>query len=332
MGERVGFGRRASVSRCCIPAVGVRLSVVVGACVLITGINVFGALGPTHAKTAEAAGKRTSARAKMPQAWAWQAQRAGFPSLGDVSGVPAKDLAVAWFGARDKLTYLGIGKRSLKGATLLLKIDEDASNVNVDEAELQGCVILQQWKPAKPMAWDEKPLTDCDRAATASYDESTNAFLLDLTPLAQASSPRTHGVSIEPVEEPKSHFQVVLKGGKAVVVQKPVGDEPDFAPPSGPPATVDDGAGTSTEAAPPSVDFSSSALPPPLDGPPAAESAAGPQSEVQPPQPAIADATPATAEADPATFVWVYAALMGVAVGPLGTRVLAFAHVKKRRR
>lgn len=64
--------------------------------------------------------------------WAWQAQHSGTPGLGSASGIPAGDLAVAWLGQPDKLTYLGVGGPGvgpLTGATLELVVDPAAPNL-----------------------------------------------------------------------------------------------------------------------------------------------------------------------------------------------------------
>lgn len=154
------------------------------------------------------------ARADVPAAWAWQAQRRAAPSLAAASGVPSGDLAVAWLGQPDKITYLGIKAsepNTLTGASLQLEVDEAAPNVDIEGAQVHACLVLLEWEYAEPMGWDAKPPTACDIPVPGRFDApSTFTFALD--PLAAAlASPSVRGISIEPAETPASSFQVVFK-------------------------------------------------------------------------------------------------------------------------
>ena len=178
----------------------------------MTAAVVLGATGP--------------AGATLAQGWAWQEQRTATPGLGTASGIPAGDLAVAWFGQPDKLTYLAAELQtdagSLAGAVLELTIDPSAPNLRADAAQLRACAVVGAWGPGAPMAWDARPATVCDAASDGSYDAATAAFHFDLTPLAAAlSAPDTRGISIEPAKEPSAPFQVVFKGADAVVCMNP---------------------------------------------------------------------------------------------------------------
>lgn len=300
--------------------------------VLIAGIAVLNASGSVQAALDDSQrlhpGAKAPTKGKMKQAWAWRAQQSEDPSLKDLSGIPDEDVVVAWFGERDKLTYLDIGGPSLKGATLALKIDEEGLNVAPEDAELQACLILQRWKPQKPMAWNQKPTTDCESVAPGKYERSSQTFVFDLTPLARGlSSSTVHGLSIEPVDEPESHFQVVFKGGRSVVVQVRAGDESDFELPEASSGSGSDMGGRNDPVpfaeSDDSLSFQSEEpgflLEEPL-----------PQSEEPPPQsdaadPIAIDGAPAVSETKPVTFTWVYAALVTVAVFPLITRLLAYS-------
>lgn len=159
----------------------------------------------------------SAGHAEIRTGWAWQAQRNAAPSLGPVSGIPPGDLAVAWLGQPDKLAYLGIGglgSGSFAGSTLELAVDSDATNLDVEGAQLRACLIVLEWEPAEPMAWDGKPPTVCETSAPGRYETSAEAFAFDLNPMADAlASAAVHGISIEPAESPESSFQVVFKAG-----------------------------------------------------------------------------------------------------------------------
>jgi hypothetical protein len=94
----------------------------------------------------------------------------------------------------------------------VLPVDADASNANAETADIRACVIMTEWVPAEPIAWDERPATLCDGAAKGVYDGEASAFRFPLTSLREAlSSPGVKGISIEPAESPADPFQVVFK-------------------------------------------------------------------------------------------------------------------------
>ena len=155
------------------------------------------------------------ARAEVLSAWAWQAQRKAAPSLAAVSGIPSGDLAVAWIGQPDKITYLGIKTAqpdTLKGASVQLEVDTAAPNIDVEGAQIRACLVVLEWEYAEPIAWDAKPPTICDTSVAGRYDAPTSSFTFALDSLAAAiASPTVQGISIEPVDAPASSFQVVFK-------------------------------------------------------------------------------------------------------------------------
>jgi hypothetical protein len=148
--------------------------------------------------------------------WAWQVQRSQLPSLGAFSGVPSGEFAVAWFGQPDKIAYLGIGGvglEALRATDLVLAVDPDAPNASIETADIRACLILSEWEPTEPIAWDVKPTTLCDRAVEGVYDGEAGAFRFKLTALGEGlSSPDVQGISIEPAESPAEGFQVIFEG------------------------------------------------------------------------------------------------------------------------
>lgn len=253
--------------------------------------------------------------------WAWQAQRNTAPPLGPVSGVPSGDLAVAWLGQPDKLTYLGIGgagSRSLAGATLELAVDQDAPNLGAETAQMRACVIVLSWEPAEPMGWDVKPPTVCDSSAPGRYNASGGAFAFDLGPLANAlASAAVHGISIEPAESPSSSFQVVFKGGDGIrltfAAQPSAQTNDDLAPAPIPVAGEDLEAYAPTENPGASVPVGTAPVQTPA-----------------PPSSALAVAEPPRSKERPVSLSAVYAMLALLAGLALGGRVIAYVLRSKR--
>jgi hypothetical protein len=172
--------------------------------------------------------------AAIAAGWAWQAQRNAAPSLGPASGIPAGDVAVAWFGQPDKVAYIGIGgagSRSLRGATLELTVDTGAPNFGVEGAQIRACVIVLAWEPAAPMGWDARPPTVCDGSPTGSYNAAANTFAFRLDALADAlASAAVYGISVEPAEAPRSAFQVVFKAGDEIRLRLAAPAPPAYSP------------------------------------------------------------------------------------------------------
>lgn len=298
---------------------------------LVPWVVMFGVVALDGSRSAIA--REAELEPKLRQAWAWQAQRGGLPDVGEASGVPKNDLAVAFLGQRDKLTYLGVHGRSLRGANLVLEVDAEASsNLNMEEAELQACVIVQRWEPASPMAWDQKPLTDCDGAAPGKYHKRTKTFSFDLTRLARAlSSAAVFGLSIEPVEQPERPFQIAFKGGRSVKIKEP--SAPRSETEGGQPKTSTRSSGRGGDGTGGAAFPTSSSEPPPIDvGPVSQPEEQSLQTVPSPPEAAPPiSAAPSAAEADLVSFAWVYAALAGLAACPLGTRMVAYALPPKRK-
>jgi hypothetical protein len=255
-----------------------------------------------------------SASPAVAHGWAWQVQRKGAPALGAVSGIPSGDLAVAWLGQPDKMSYLGIGgagSASLTGATLELPVDPDAPNLQAEGAQIRACLIVLEWEPAAPMPWDGKPPTVCDTSAPGRYDASSEVFAFDLDPMADAlASAAVHGISIEPVESPQSSFQVAFKA-ESIQLRLP-------APRSGP----------TTEApapAPVAVGEELAAYAPQPPGP-----QVSPPARTVPPSTAVAAAAPPRTSQRPVSLSAVYAMLALLAGLALGGRVVANVLRSKR--
>lgn len=253
------------------------------------------------------------AHAEVRAGWAWQAQRGAAPSLGPASGVPSGDLAVAWFGQPDKLTYVGIGgagSRSLRGATLELSVDPDASNLDAAGAQIRACVIASSWEPAAPMGWDTKPLTVCDGSPDGVYSAQANSFAFRLDRMADAlASAAVHGISIEPVEEPGAPFQVVFKGAAEIRLRLPP-PPPTQTAEAPAPAPEPVAEGGDLEA------YAPDAAPVP-DGPPPSQSSESAPAAL----PVAAQPRPASR---PVTLSAIYGMVAAFAGLALGGRVLAY--------
>lgn len=263
-----------------------------------------------------------ASHADVRAGWAWQAQRNAAPNLGAVSGIPAGDLAVAWFGQPDKLALLGIGGAgtpSFAGATLVLAMDPDGPNLETEAAQIRACVIVLPWEPAAPMAWDAKPATVCDDSAPGRYDASADAFTFALGPLADAlASAAVHGISIEPVDAPDGPFQVVFKGGDGVALRLATPPSAQTHPDAVPaPDTVE--VGSDLEDYAPPQEFRASV--------PVGSS---PVQNAPPPSSALAVAAPPRSESRPVSLSAVYGMLALLAGLTLGGRVVAYVLRSRR--
>jgi hypothetical protein len=249
-------------------------------------------------------------RAEVLSAWAWQAQRKAAPSLLALSGIPAGDLAVAWVGQPDKITYLGIKTaqaNTLRDASLQLDVDTAAPNIDVEGAQLRACLVVLEWEYAEPMGWDARPPTICETSVPGRFDAPSSSFSFSLDPLAAPlASPSVHGISIEPVEAAASSFQVVFKPDIKLTLAAPTSGAQSPRLPSDPTPIE--------EPVEPTTDAGNVYSSPPAVSNPTPDGASSS---------ALAVAGPRRADGRPVTLTGVYAMLIVLAGLALGGRVLA---------
>jgi hypothetical protein len=256
------------------------------------------------------------------EGWAWQAQTGPLPPTGPASGIGEDQLPVSVTpGGDDKISYVSLDEAAFgpeagsePGLVVRISIDPAGQNVSADQASVRACLVTEVWSPGAPMAWDSRPTTDCETAASGRFDAALNAFVFDLSPLAAVwSRGSNHGFSLQPGPGGPPLFQVVFRGSAAG------GIETDLVPGIGQNAAVERPAADVREPdAPVSPSLGLGERPVPdlyMPGAPAVAPVARPVSS-QPER-----SRRAAASGRVVTFEWVYLMLMVLAGAKIVPRV-----------
>jgi hypothetical protein len=221
-----------------------------------------------------------------------------------LTGVPAKDLAVSYQGDQDgkpdKVSYLAWDVSAIpQGSTVskfeftvLVEDDPTVAQATPPDYKLVACGAIGDFIPAEGGSFSQRPADDCGAAAPGTYDATKKSWTFDVAPYANAwaHGDPASGIGILPAPDTQVPFQVVLKPASTVVTSV------EYTPP----APVDTTPPDVTPVAPPPVDVG--VAQPPAVVPAAPVPVAQPAPTAAPPVVALAPVRPVQPVAKGLTF------------------------------
>lgn len=148
------------------------------------------------------------------EGWTWRGTELGIDAA-TASGVGPDQLPVAATPqGEDKASYLLFDSipTGPGDITLSMAVDREAQNLLPEGAVVRACLVVSPWKAGAPIAWSERPESDCSHATPGEFDAESDAFIFDLEPLRSQWIGQNHGVALQPGADTVTAFQIVFKG------------------------------------------------------------------------------------------------------------------------
>ncbi|HEU0129795.1 MAG TPA: hypothetical protein VFQ85_02250 [Mycobacteriales bacterium] len=147
-----------------------------------------------------------------------------------LSGVPAKQLAVAYTGKDgtnpDKVTYLAWDVSAIPAGSTVAKFeftipvstDPTAVQVTPPDYKLVACAAIGDFTPVEGGGFNQKPADDCSLSSTGTYDATAKAWTFEVAAMADrwAKGDPPSGIGILPDPDTKTPFQVVFQAPATV--------------------------------------------------------------------------------------------------------------------
>jgi hypothetical protein len=171
----------------------------------------------------------------IQSAWYWadQSVAAGPEVLNpptQATGVPDKDLVVAYKGATDgspdKVSYLAWDVSAIPAGSTVSRFEftigldtaTTTAQLTPPDYKLVACGAIGDFTPAQAGKFSDRPADDCADAAAGVYDATAKTWTFDVAPYADrwAKGDPASGIGIFPAKGTQVPFQVVLKPGDTV--------------------------------------------------------------------------------------------------------------------